>query len=110
MKKYSGILAATALLVGGGMASAQQQYDSLGSPTPAPNQNASPTTTGAASNATGDRVDLNGKTKSDKSGTSTTTGAGADKMPADGSGTGANTGLDAPNNNGGATPGGLTRD
>ena len=43
-------------------------------------------------------------------GTRATTGSGADKTPADGSGTGANTGLDAPNNNGGATPGGLSRD
>ena len=36
-------LAVAILIIGGGVASArQQQYDSLGSPTPRPNQNASP--------------------------------------------------------------------
>ena len=107
MKRHSLILAAAALLVGGGIAEAQQQYDSLGSPTPAPNQNVSPATTGAGSNAAGESVN---RARSDMSGTSAMTGSGADKMPADGSDTGANTGLDAPNNNGGATPGGLSRD
>ena len=42
MKSHGLLLGAAILLIGGGMASAEQQYDSLGSPTPAPNQNAAP--------------------------------------------------------------------
>src|SRR5215204_2635956 len=43
MKTHSMILAVTILMISGGLASAQQlQYDSLGSPTPRPNQNSSP--------------------------------------------------------------------
>ena len=45
MKTHPVILAMAALLISGSMASAQKlQYDSLGSPTPRPNQNASPNT------------------------------------------------------------------
>ena len=45
MKTHSVILAMAALLMSAGIASAQKlQYDSLGSPTPRPNQNASPST------------------------------------------------------------------
>jgi hypothetical protein len=45
MKTHPVILAVAALLISGGIASAQKlQYDSLGSPTPRPNQNASPNT------------------------------------------------------------------
>jgi hypothetical protein len=44
MKTHFAILATAALLISGGTASAQKlQYDSLGSPTPRPNQSASPT-------------------------------------------------------------------
>jgi hypothetical protein len=43
MKTHPIILAVAILIISGGLASAQQQqYDSLGSPTPRPNQNASP--------------------------------------------------------------------
>ena len=101
---HSLILAAAALLISGGVTSAQMQYDSLGSPTPAPNQSASPNATapnvpnagGASSKAKGD-------------GAQSTTGSGA-----------ANGGVNGPINNGTSTPtnpmrsdvtpGGLTRD
>lgn len=36
------LMGAAALLIGGGVASAQMQYDSLGAPTPAPDQKTSP--------------------------------------------------------------------
>ena len=42
MKMRSLLLAAAVVLMGSGLASAQQQYDSLGAPTPRPNQGASP--------------------------------------------------------------------
>ena len=43
MKTHPVIVALAALLISGGIASAQKpQYDSLGSPTPRPNQDASP--------------------------------------------------------------------
>jgi hypothetical protein len=45
MNRNSLSLAAVALLISGGVAFAQQQFDSLGSPTPAP-QAAPPTATG----------------------------------------------------------------
>lgn len=45
MNSRSVILATAALLMSGGLGFAQQQYDSLGSPTPAPNQTASPNST-----------------------------------------------------------------
>jgi hypothetical protein len=45
MKTHPVILAMAALLISAGIASAQKlQYDSLGSPTPRPNQNVSPNT------------------------------------------------------------------
>jgi hypothetical protein len=88
MKTHSVILAATALLISSGIASAQEQFDSPGSATPAPNQNAIPSNTGAgiSGSATGDsiRTDANNKTKPDMSGTSYTTGAGVNKAPPSG--------------------------
>ena len=42
MKSHSLLLAVAVVLMGSGLASAQQQYDSLGSPTPRPNQGVSP--------------------------------------------------------------------
>jgi hypothetical protein len=44
MKTHSLFLAAAILVMGSSLASAQTQYDSLGSPTPRPNQNAAPAT------------------------------------------------------------------
>ena len=46
MTKSPIFLASALIFLTGGVALAQQQYDSLGSPTPAPNQNASPSVTG----------------------------------------------------------------
>jgi len=88
MKTHSLILAAATLLVSGGISSAQMQYDSLGSPTPAPNQNVSPNaaapiipnTGGVSNNAKGD-------------GAQGTTGSGA-----------ANGGVNGPINSGTSTP------
>src|SRR4051812_43921792 len=74
MKMHSVILASAALLVSS-MACAQQQYDSLGSPTPAPNQNASPNSTGPnipipAGKAEG-RSEMTGKAQTNGSGSTT---------------------------------------
>src|SRR5260221_14444863 len=89
MKPYPAILAVTALFGSSSLARAQQQYDSLGSPTPAPSQNASPSTpapntpkAGNDSAAGNSMSDANNKTNAGTKGTSYTTGAGADKMPA----------------------------
>ena len=109
MKMNVVILTTAALLVSGGGASAQQQYDSLGSPTPAPNQKVAPnsaspnapmpSTTGSAAG-------------SPTSGTNATTGA--DKKEPIGQG-----GVNGPVNTGTTTPtdpgapgalGGLTPD
>ena len=104
MKTHSLTLAAAALLISGGMASAQTQYDSLGSPTPAPNQSASPNVTSPNVPNTGG---VSSKAKGDDA--RSTTGSGA-----------ANGGVNGPINNGTSTPtdpmrsdvtpGGLTRD
>ena len=72
MKTHSLILAAATLLISGGIASAQMQYDSLGSPTPAPNQGASPTATAPIVPNTGG---VSSRAKGD--GAQSTTGSGA---------------------------------
>jgi hypothetical protein len=121
MKTHSVILAAAALLISGSIASAQQlQYDSLGSPTPAPNQNASPNATapnvpntgGVSTTTTGDRINADGndKTGAGANGArSATTGAGGENGGMNGP---VNTGTTTPtdSNTGVATPGGLTND
>ena len=119
MKPYFAILAVAALFGGSTLASAQQQYDSLGSPTPAPNQKASPSTPAPNIPKAGDAKpgddavkgnsmsDANNKTNAGTKGTSYTTGAGADKMPASGLNSGTTSPTD-PTTNGGATPNGLT--
>jgi hypothetical protein len=104
MKMHSLILAAATLLISGGVASAQMQYDSLGSPTPAPNQNASPSAVAPNVPNTGG---VSSKAKAD--GAQSTTGSGA-----------VNGGVNGPINSGTSTPtdptrsdvtpGGLTRD
>jgi hypothetical protein len=104
MKMHSLILAAATLLISGGVASAQMQYDSLGSPTPAPNQNASPSAVAPNVPNTGG---VSSRAKAD--GAQSTTGSGA-----------VNGGVNGPINNGTSTPtdptrsdvtpGGLTRD
>ena len=88
MKKHSLTLAAATLLISGGVALAQMQYDSLGSPTPAPNQSASPSAVapnvpnaGVSSSAKGDGA------------RNSTTGSGA-----------VNGGVNGPINNGTSTP------
>src|SRR5689334_8754073 len=123
MKPYFAILAAAALFGGSTLASAQQQYDSLGSPTPAPNQKASPSTPAPnipkpgspKSNddaAKGNSMsEPNNKTNAGTKGTSYATGAGADKMPSGTPNSGMNSGTTSPTDpttNGGATPNGLT--
>jgi hypothetical protein len=84
MKTHSLMLVTAALLIGGGVASAQQnQYDSLGSPTPAPNQGVSPNAKSAIPNTggisgQGPNADANDKTGVGANGAkSETTGSGA---------------------------------
>lgn len=112
MKLYPAILAVAALMGGSGLAFAQQQYDSLGSPTPAPHQNASPAPSGNTSgSAAGNSMDdANNRTNAGTKGTSYTTGAGADKIPkgVDGTTNSGSTTPSDPTTNGGATPNGLT--
>ena len=106
MKTHPVILAVAALLISGGIASAQKlQYDSLGSPTPRPNQDASPntiapnvpipSTTGQGGSmerpAAPPRMDATSPATSDK----------GSNVSAGNAGTGATNGL---------TPGGLTPD
>jgi hypothetical protein len=88
MKTNYLILAAATLLISGGVASAQMQYDSLGSPTPAPNQSASPNATAPNVPNTGG---VSSKAKGD--GAKSTTGSGA-----------VNGGVNGPINNGTSTP------
>ena len=106
MKTNLAILtAAVALIFSGEIASAQQlQYDSLGSPTPAPNQNASPAA--PQPNVPIPSPDTNKNTTGVKGDKGYTTGSGS----VSGNSAGATTGVDAPNINGGATPSGLTDD
>ena len=102
MKPYFISLVAAALLISGGLASAQQtQYDSLGSPTPAPKQGVSPNATTPNVPNTGVGVDK-------------TTGSGAANGGVNGP---VNTGTSTPtvssptnSNTGVATPSGLTND
>jgi hypothetical protein len=107
MKIWSATLA-TAVLFASNMALAQQQYDSLGSPTPAPNQSTSP-------NAANPNVPIPGKS-GDVSATASkmeTTGTGANSgpyanPPSDGGVNGpVNTGTSTPTDLG-TTPSGLT--
>jgi hypothetical protein len=84
MKTHSLILVTAAFLVSGDMASAQQnQYDSLGSPTLAPNQGVSPNSKPAIPNTggisdQGPNADANDKTGVGANGAkSETTGSGA---------------------------------
>ena len=106
MKTNLAILtAAVALIFSGEIVAAQQlQYDSLGSPTPAPNQNASPTA--PQQNVPIPNPDTNKNTTGMKGDKGYTTGSGT----VSGNTAGASTTVDAPNNNGGATPSGLTDD
>jgi len=97
MKMHSVILASAALLISS-MACAQQQYDSLGAPTPAPNQSASPNSTrpnvpipaGKAEGTSG----MTGKAETN--GSSSTTGSSLS--------TPSNGGVNGPVNTGTSTP------
>src|SRR4051794_1369501 len=101
MKMHSVILTA-ALMFSSEFALAQQQkYDSLGSPPPAPHQNASPTA--PHPNVPIPNPDLNKRATGMNGEKSLTTGSGTNS----GNTAGASTGVDAPNNNGGSTPSGL---
>jgi hypothetical protein len=96
MKKLV-LLFASTLLLTGSTAFAQQQYDSLGSPTPAPNQSASP-------NAIAPNIpSASGKGAASKPASPETTGAG----PSSTQGGTLNTGTSTPTDNG-TTPSGLT--
>jgi hypothetical protein len=106
MKIWSATLASAALFVSG-MALAQQQYDSLGSPTPAPNQNASP-------NAANPNVPTPGKAGASPTSTKPeTSGSGASSSappPSTGGANGTlNMGTSTPTDPG-STPSGLTPD
>jgi hypothetical protein len=110
MKMHSVIIASVALLISS-MASAQQQYDSLGSPTPAPNQSASPnsarpnlqTPAGKPDGAPG----MTGKAETNGSGATTNSSM---STPANGGVNGpVNTGTTTPTDPG-ATPDGLSPD
>jgi|SRR5882724_11915809 len=103
------IILASAIVLLSSVALAQQQYDSLGSPTPAPNQSASPRAVNPNVLIPGDKSAPStvtpGKAATDGSG-STTGSANGIKKPSD-------QGVNAPMNSGmqtdnGATPNGLT--
>jgi hypothetical protein len=109
MTKHPAILA-TAIVLFSGAALAQQQYDSLGSPTPAPNQNASPNANGPNVPTVPDKSSpASGKIQTDGSGS--TTGSAIPTTPPANSGAKQpdDRGATAPTNNG-VTPGGLTPD
>jgi hypothetical protein len=107
MKMHSVVLTSAALLING-MASAQQQYDSLGSPTPAPNQSTAPNSTRPnVQIPTGKSDDASGKAET--IGTASTTGS-ATSTPSNGGVNGpVNTGTTTPTDPG-ATPSGLSLD
>jgi hypothetical protein len=104
MKTHFAILTAALILSSEFALAQQQQYDSLGSPTPAPNQNASPTV--PQPNVPISNPDLSKRNTGVNGEKSLTTGSGT----VSGNTAGASTGVDAPNNNGGATPNGLIND
>ena len=105
------LILASAIVLFSSVAFAQQQYDSLGSPTPAPNQSASPYAANPNVPIPGDKSGPNTVTtsKAATDGSGSTTGlANGIKKPSDG-------GVNAPMNSGmqtdnGATPNGLTPD
>ena len=105
MKVHFGILTAAALFAGGGLASAQQmQYDSLGSPTPSPNQGASPNASAPnvpTPNPTGQGGSIERPAASAK------TNANSPATTGQGNVSAGNAGTDTTN---GLTPGGLTPD
>ena len=104
MKTHFAILTA-ALMFGSDFALAQQQqYDSLGSPTPAIQPNAS--LTAPQPNVPIPNPDRNQSTTATNGEKSLTTGSGTTS----GNTAGASTSVDAPNNNGGSTPSGLVDD
>ena len=103
------VILASAIVLLSSVAFAQQQYDSLGSPTPAPNQSASPYAANPNVPIPGDKsapnTDTTSKAATDGS-RSTTGSANGMKTPSNGS-------VNAPMNSGmqtdnGATPNGLT--
>jgi hypothetical protein len=104
MKTHLAILTAALIFSGEFAFAQQQQYDSLGSPTPAPHQNASPTA--PQPNVPISKPDINKNTSGVNGEKSFTTGSGT----VSGNAAGATTGVDAPNNNGGATPNGMIDD
>jgi hypothetical protein len=103
-------LASAALLIGS-VAFAQQQYDSLGSPTPAPNQSASPNAVNPNVPIPAGKADgaLGTTGKAETSGSASTTGS-ATSTPSNGGVNGpVNAGTSTPTDPG-ATPSGLTPD
>jgi hypothetical protein len=110
MKMHTVILASAALLISS-MACAQQQYDSLGSPTPAPNQNASPSLANPNVPTPAEKsVGATGITgEAETNGSGTTTGSSTN-APSEGGVNGpVNAGTSTPTGSG-ATPSGLTPD
>jgi len=104
MKTHSMILAAAILMIGGGLASAQQsQYDSLGSPTPRPNQNSSPNMAPSVSSpsTTGQNGSMERPATPPKADASSSTTGQAPNLSS------GNAGTEKTN---GVTPGGLTPD
>src|SRR5437868_6985612 len=107
MKPRTLCLATAALLVGVALAPAQEQFDSLGSPTPAANQEASPNT--VAPNNPQPAGTLNaGSPKSTAPNKSETTGSGADMPTGASSGTKPGSRQNTPATDSGVTPNGLT--
>ena len=105
MKAHIVVFAAAILLISSGIASAQQrQYDSLGSPTPAPNQAVSPKAPAPGTNA-----DANDKTGAGANGAkSETTGSGVVNGGVNGpANSGTNTATDS---SGAKIPGPITDD
>jgi hypothetical protein len=105
------VILASAIVLLNSAAFAQQQYDSLGSPTPAPNQSASPTATNPNGPIPGDKSG----TKPATTGKAATDGSGSSMGSAKGTKSPSNDGVNAPMNSGmpadnGATPNGLTPD
>jgi hypothetical protein len=107
MKTYSVILAA--LLVSGGIASAQQQsYDTLGSPTPRPNQAVPSNTVEPNVPAAGDSVKPDDSSQTKTAPSTTGSGMPADKPIGDTKKSGDGIGHIGGDDD--RTPGGLTRD